>query len=183
MSLAKIEHFLETNGWTRQVAGKDDFNAALLAINEMCLANRGIIINGEYGVGKTALAKVICRAFGGAFSIRLGLSEDRAKLTASWQEYYCANPFAQNVFLDDLGTEPQVNEYGVRFEQVADFITTYHETHSLGTRLIVTTNLTTQELDDRYGGRVLSRLKDLVIPLRLSGSDKRHWLLPKGGAL
>ena len=44
-----------------------------------------------------------------------------------------------------------------------------------GKGLIVTTNLTTAELDARYGGRVLSRLKDLCVPLRLNGCDKRKW--------
>ena len=107
MSLAKIEQHLESHGWTRKVAGDADFDAALLAIEQMAATGKGLIVSG-------------------------------------------------------------------------DFIVTWHELHRTGTRLVVTTNLTTAELDARYGGRVLSRLKDLCVPLRLNGGDKRKWTT--GGA-
>ena len=75
----------------------------------------------------------------------------------------------------DLGAENPVSDYGVRLERAGDFVVTWHELHRTGTRLVVTTNLTTSELDARYGGRVFSRLKDLCVPLRLNGGDKRTW--------
>ena len=68
-----------------------------------------------------------------------------------------------------------MSDYGVRLERAGDFIVAWNELHRQGTRLIITTNLTTAELDGRYGGRVLSRLKDLCVPLRLNGGDKRRW--------
>ena len=49
-----------------------------------------------------------------------------------------------------------------------------------GGRLFVTTNLTGEELAERYTVRLTSRLKDLTIPLHLTGGDKRQWT--KGGA-
>ena len=79
----------------------------------------------------------------------------------------------------DFGAENPVSDYGVRLERAGDFIVTWHELHRTGTRLVVTTNLTTAELDARYGGRVLSRLKDLCVPLRLNGGDKRKWTVGK----
>jgi len=179
MSLVKIEQYLESCGWTRAIAGKDDFEAALLAIERMCETGHGLIVSGEYGVGKSALADVVVKAFGGAFAVRLALPDDLDRLDRSWQEYHAERPYARNVWLDDLGAESPVSDYGVRRDAAGDFIVRYHELHEDGTRLIVTTNLTTAEFDTRYGGRVLSRLKDLCVPLRLRGTDKRQWVLPR----
>lgn len=180
MSLAKIENYLESHGWTRKVAGDADFNAALLAIEQMAATGKGLIVSGEYGVGKTALTALASRAFGGSvFKVRLALPGDLDLLTRSWQEYYAENPYVQNAWLDDLGAENPANDFGIRLERAGDFIVSWHELHDLGTRLVITTNLTTTELDARYGGRVLSRLKDLCVPLRLNGGDKRKWTTGK----
>ena len=89
MSLARIERHLESRGWTRQVAGDADFDAALLAIEQMAATGKGLIVSGEYGVGKTALASLAARAFGGGvFKVRLAIPDDLDRLTRSWQEYY-----------------------------------------------------------------------------------------------
>ena len=89
MSLARIERYLESHGWTRQVAGDADFDAAFLAIEQMAATGKGLIVSGEYGVGKTALASLAARAFGGGvFKVRLAIPDDLDRLTRSWQEYY-----------------------------------------------------------------------------------------------
>jgi len=177
MSLIKIERYLETNGWKRKVAGDEDFNATLLAVEKMLATGRGIILSGEYGVGKSSLAAVIAKALGGVFKVRMALPGDMERFDPKWQEFCLENPYRQNVYLDDLGAESPVSEYGVRRDPAGDFIVQYHELHAEGTRLVITTNLNTKEMDERYGGRVLSRLKDLCVPLRLNGRDKREWML------
>ena len=176
MSLKKIEEYLEANGWKRSVAGDADFDAAVAAIDLMASSGKGLIVSGEYGVGKSALAAIASRMFGGSvFKVRLCIPDDLDRFLRSWQEYFAENPYAQNAWLDDLGAENPVSDYGVRLERAGDFIVAWNELHRQGTRLIITTNLTTAELDGRYGGRVLSRLKDLCVPLRLNGGDKRRW--------
>ena len=174
---SNISLYLERQGWTRQIAGDADFNAAVHAIDEMFRTGRGLLVSGEYGVGKTALAAAVTKAFSPVFKVRLALPSDREHLLRDWQEYWAINPYTQNVWLDDLGAEPFVNEYGVKTEAAGDFIVTWHELAAKNVRLIVTTNLSANELDARYGGRVFSRLKDLCIPLRLTGTDKRQWTL------
>jgi len=175
MSSAKIERFLEEHGWTRALAGNADFDAALAAVDTMIREESGLIVSGEYGVGKTALVQALLAGFAETFRVRIALADEIERLSQSWHEYWGVNPYAVNVFLDDLAAESPVNEFGVRRESAADFIVAYHTLHAPGTRLFVTTNLTTKELDTRYGGRVLSRLKDLCVPLRLTGADKRTW--------
>ena len=162
-----------------ETAGKEHKPPHPRQVISMAATGKGLIVSGEYGVGKTALASLAARAFGGGvFKVRLAIPDDLDRLTRSWQEYCLVNPYAQNAWLDDLGAENPVSDYGVRLERAGDFIVTWHELHRTGTRLVVTTNLTTAELDARYGGRVLSRLKDLCVPLRLNGGDKRKWTTP-----
>jgi len=160
------------------VAGDEDFHAALLAVEMMVATGRGLVVSGEYGVGKTALVRTVARTFGSVFQVRLALPVDLERFDPKWQEFHLEAPCRQNVFLDDLGAESPVSEYGVKKDPAGDFIVKYHELHAEGTRLFVTTNLTTAEIDARYGGRVLSRLKDLCVPLRLAGKDKRRWIVP-----
>jgi len=180
MTSDQIANYLESHGWKASVAGARDFAAAVEAMEQMIATERGIIISGEYGVGKSALAAVLAPAFGSVFKVRLAIPGDLQRLTPEWQDYNALNAFALNVWLDDLGAESPVNEFGVRRDPAGEFIVQYHELHRPGTRLIATTNFKTGEMDGRYGGRALSRLKDLCVPLRLCGPDKRTWI--RGGA-
>ena len=79
-----------------------------------------------------------------------------------------------NILLDDLGAENIKNEYGVKRDIAGEFICRYH-TRGKG-RLFITTNLTGEQLLDRYGGRVVDRLKQMCVPVRMTGTSKRKWL-------
>ena len=178
---------LERGGFRRDIAGDVDFDAAVkaceLAFSGAMTPSRpteneprkkGVIVSGEYGVGKSCLVRAIAAAF--RFRPRivdLADSREIGKLDEAWMDYNSENLYATNVVLDDLGAEKPQNDYGIRFERAGEFIANYHA-RGKG-RLIISTNLTTAELDSRYGGRVLSRLKDLCVPLRLTGRDKRVW--------
>ena len=192
MSWAEFLERLEAHGFTREIAGEDDFNAALGAIRKMqppkpsepsgnahpflCPRLPGLIVAGKYGVGKTCLVEAITQALSlPTTEVNLANPDDLEMLDSRWMVHCSRNLYERNVILDDLGAESAVSEYGVRKEPVADFIIRYH---LIGRkRLFITTNLNTEEIDARYGGRLLSRLKDLCVPLRLSGNDKRQWKL------
>ena len=167
---------LERGGFRRDIAGDVDFDAAVHACELAFDGERpqGVIVSGEYGVGKSCLVRAIAAAFRYRPRIvDLADSREIGKLDEAWMDYNSENLYATNVVLDDLGAEKPQNDYGIRFERAGEFIANYHA-RGKG-RLIISTNLTTAEIDSRYGGRVLSRLKDLCVPLRLSGRDKRTW--------
>lgn len=44
MCLAKVERYLESHGWTRQVAGDADFDAAVLAVGKMSETGKGLCV-------------------------------------------------------------------------------------------------------------------------------------------
>jgi len=167
-----VERFLEKRGWKRAIAGNKDFEAAVRAIILTYETGKGLLVSGEYGVGKTALIKALVPP--DAFKVQLGISIEPLK--KEWQEMWAENPLEKSVFLDDLGAEPRVNEYGVKLELAADFITFWHDRHAPGKRMLITTNYNSEEMDIRYGGRLTSRLKDLCVAVRLTGEDKRKWV-------
>ena len=171
-----LDKILEEHHWRRDIAGDHDFDAAIAALEKMLETGKGLIVSGGYGAGKTSFCEVLCEVLKPYVRrFNLALEPELEKLTPEYQEYFAFNPFEEHVFLDDLGSEKTVNEYGIRSEIAADFISKYHYLKNPERRLIISTNLTTAELDERYGGRVLSRLKDLCVPLRFTGKDKRQW--------
>ena len=176
--IRKIETYLESNGWTRDAAGAADFSAAVAAIKAADEGRLGLLVSGGCGVGKTALVKIVAPAFGHHRFIDLSDREEAEKMSDEWQELWGENLHEENVVLDDVGAELPANEFGIRLEPVAVFIAARHS-RCLGRspfpRLFVTTNLTAAEMDARYGGRTYSRLKDLCVPLKLTGNDKREW--------
>ena len=177
----RIRAYLERNGWTRETAGAADFDAAVGAVCAAVSAGLGIIASGPFGVGKTHLVRILAAGFGHHRLIDLSEPSGTEMLTDRWQDLWGEDLNAENVVLDDLGAELPANEFGVRIERAADFLAARHRRFMSAEtfpRLFVTTNLTSAELDARYGGRVLSRLKDLCVPLRLGGRDKREWTRP-----
>ena len=164
-------------GWNPAVAGQDTVKLVLAAIAEMLRTGKGLLLSGEYGVGKTRLMKALARCTTRPeFFITLTDPKDIDKLTTYYQEFYAINPMKCYVFIDDMGNESHENDYGEFHERVEEFVVKYH-LHGEG-RLFITTNYTFDEFDGRYGGRLTSRLKDLVVPVRLEGKDKRKWSLP-----
>lgn len=166
---------LKGAGFSREKAGEDFdtlVNGTVKTFNINQPRKVGMIITGDYGCGKTFFIK--CLGLAGTF-IDLTLTENvewidqRGGYQSTMQEM-CEG----NVIIDDLGAESIKNDYGVKRDVVGEFICRYH-THGKG-RLFITTNLRGTELLDRYGGRVVDRLKQLCVPVRMTGKSKREWL-------
>ena len=210
--IAKAGAYLERRGWTRELAGEADFAAASLALARCSLdglpggANppgeprldgdvsphpqparrRGIFAFGRYGCGKTALLKAIRPLFEPVHFVPLN-DPDYAELMDSelWPNWN-ADAIRCSVMLDDLGAESAITDYGIKREPAAEFVVRYHRARMSspggGARLFVTTNLTGEELAERYTARLTSRLKELCLPLHLKGADKRRWNVSHGAA-
>lgn len=177
---------LEGRGWTRAVArtnsGKtdagqtaDDFAAACSALSAASgRMGMGVIVSGEYGCGKTSLVKAWC---GPVRFYDMNVREHRGFLDPNAYPETYPTLFGTTVVIDDLGAELRSHYGESDYSEARDFICEFHARKSAGARLYITTNLRMRELLDRYGGRLVDRLKDLCIPLRLWGRSKRTWNL------
>ena len=167
---------LTQNGYSKEVAGADFDTLVDISVKAFNITNPrkvGLIITGDYGCGKTHFVKSL--KMSGARFIDLTICE-----TVEWLDQHggyasSIDELCQaDIILDDLGAENIKNEYGVKRDIVAEFICRYHTRGVV--RLFITTNLRGPELLDRYGGRVVDRLKQLCVPVRMTGKSKREWL-------
>ena len=168
---------LEANGWQSRIAGPANTAKILDALVTLKFKpHLGLLIGGKPGTGKSSLLyalPAICNGKKRFISLgHTGLEvfsfEYQAEMGIDYME--CT------MFLDDIGAELTKNDYGQLEEPVGRFLTRYEE---LGQkRIFATTNLTFEEVANRYGARVASRLKTLFLPLHLDGDDRRQWTKP-----
>lgn len=192
-SESQVAALLETLHFERKVAGEEDFTAAVKAVTMLlndcptCQGEAqrrpkvGLLVSGNTGVGKTFLVNQVLKVlkFRGENILRIDLGNENhlAYFRGDFQDFYGIDPFSMTVFLDDIGAEKPVYDNYVLTERVIQFIWTFHSCAAVtGGRLIGTTNLHGDLFDQRYGARTYSRLKEIFIPLKLTGEDKRKWL-------
>jgi len=73
------------------------------------------------------------------------------------------------VYFDDLGIEPAAINYGQRIEPIQDLIFSRYRLWEQSKKLThFSTNLSLQELADRYDSRVVDRLKGMCNVIQLS---------------
>lgn len=72
--------------------------------------------------------------------------------------------------IDDLGTEPIANDFGVKFESFSRLINDAEAKLKL---TFISTNLTSEELYDRYGERSVDRINRLCKVIKFEGDSLR----------
>ena len=165
-----IGDLLQRGGFYKKIAG-EDFGVAVKAVTESINSGRGLFLTGTCGCGKTHLLKTL-------FKFPFSSPKywvDCGDPTSVWlldpkQNSRFTEMLSTNLFLDDLGTEIKV-EYGRRSDWVGEFIRMYH---ARGTRrLFISTNLTGEQLLDKYDLRIADRIMDMCVVCRMSGISKR----------
>ena len=154
----------------------DDFTNGVKAVIAAYSQPRlGIVVSGEYGSGKSAFVKaatgLTTRPY--FFDMNDRISREMLDPNGGYlDDYY--ELFRHDVVIDDLGAELRKYYGEDDYSEARDFICEYH-TRGRG-RMFITTNLRIQELLDKYGGRLVDRLKDIGVPLRFYGGSKRKWV-------
>lgn len=152
---------------------KDEANCKKLDID----INKGILLSGPVGCGKTSLMKLLChivphykpyeviptRNITFAFiNIGYTIIENYGD-----KQFYC---------FDDLGVEPTGRHFGKDCNVMGEILLSRYDLFLNNNVLThATTNLNAQELEERYGNRVRSRMRQLfnLIAFDKSSKDKR----------
>lgn len=132
--------------------------------------DKGLWVRGTVGLGKTYLIKCLEHNELNPIVIR-SMIEITNEIKANG-EYNLPNN--KMLYLDDVGTEePLVKHYGTNIAFFKNFIESYYLKTQEFNRLIVSTNNNFSGIEEKYGFRVRSRIKDMFNIIDVKGKDMR----------
>ena len=148
---------------------------------------KGIILAGNVGTGKTTLMKLFnanqkasyniisCRKMADQYADMgpemLHIYSRKLNIATSIDTFYQNQVGA---CFDDLGTERQGKHYGDAANVMEQIILNrYDNTNAPWYYTHITTNLTADEIENYYGTRVRSRMREMFNLITLEGEDRR----------
>jgi DNA replication protein DnaC len=155
-----------------------DAPALLQQVEAAIDANRGLVLWGTFGTGKTHLAAAVVRrrlseGVIGLFiktpallnRMRATFDKDSTGPTAA--ELLAAVKRVPLLVLDDLGVEKTTDWVLETLYEIVD------SRYCDGLPLVITTNLTAPELRKQIGKRIASRLAEMCVWIEMNGDDRR----------
>jgi len=160
---------------------RDQETAQNLNLSLNLSLNKGIMLTGPVGCGKTSLIKLLrffqpqqevytvksCREISFEF-ISKGFEVIHNYSARESRKTYC---------FDDLGTEQNLKYYGNECNVMAEILLNrYDQFIANGTLTHITTNLSASEIETFYGNRVRSRMREIfnLISFHSDSKDKRR---------
>jgi hypothetical protein len=133
---------------------------------------KGLWIRGISGIGKTFLLK--CIEKNGLNPILILSMMEIADEIRSYGEYEIQMKNNKVIYLDDVGTEEHmIKHYGTTINFFKNFIEAVYLRSRLFNHLAVSTNHSFAEIEEKYGFRVRSRVKDMFNIIDVKGKDMR----------
>lgn len=147
--------------------------------------NKGILLSGPIGCGKTSLMNLIkyiipvehkfsvksCR------DISFEFIQDGYEVIHRYSKGKLYESNSRNYCFDDLGTENNLKYFGNECNVIAEILLSRYDLFiSKKLQTHITTNLSASEIEKQYGNRVRSRLRELcnLIAFNNSAKDKRR---------
>jgi DNA replication protein DnaC len=159
---------------------QDDIAAPQLELD----LEKGILLSGPVGCGKTTLMSLMryvtadkdkfimksCR------DISFEFIEDGFSVIHQYSRGALYQYLPKNYCFDDLGVESSLKYYGNECNVMAEILLTRYDLY-VAQKLIthLTTNLSASEIEEAYGNRVRSRLREMLnlISFDVNSTDKR----------
>lgn len=135
---------------------------------------KGILIRGISGLGKTHLVK--CLEKNELFPVLILSMIEIADQIKHDGEFPIVMGDNKVIYLDDVGTEePTINHYGTKINFFKQFIETIYlkNQNKSFAGLMISTNNSFAEIEDKYGFRVRSRMKEMFNIIDVEGQDMR----------
>ena len=149
-------------------------------IDKYVAEGKGLILSGSYGTMKTTLAVCVLRKFieqgGSGFfipmcSIMDNLYSMRTRSLEEWYRFETKLRETKLLVIDDLGGEHTSAPWVL--PKVNSIIT---ERYNRKKPIIITTNMTKNELVNTYSGRIIDRLKSTNFYIAFNAKSKRKGL-------
>jgi energy-coupling factor transporter ATP-binding protein EcfA2 len=146
---------------------------------------KGLMLSGPVGCGKTSLMRLFNTLLLSQFKYQVKPCRD-ISFEFNRDGYTVIHKYSTNSYsrgqhkiycFDDLGTENHLKFYGVECNVMAEILLSRYDQFTLhGLQTHLTTNLTSMDIEEQYGKRVRSRMREMFNLLAFdSGSvDKRR---------
>lgn len=128
--------------------------------------SRGLIVNGTCGLGKTLICSKVIPILINFYCKKIVTVVDAQAMN----EKLDSLKRCKLLMIDDVGTENEAVSYGNRRQAFAEIVDNA-EKH--GNLLIITTNLSGEEIIAKYGVRVGDRLSAITCHVAISGKSMR----------
>jgi len=150
--------------------------------------NKGILLNGPVGCGKTSLMTLITAFF--PFEKQYTLKSVR-DITFEFEKEgfqvihrysnlaFCNSPYSRtnrSFCFDDLGIEQPIKYFGNECNVMAEILLSRYDLFiQKGVLTHITTNLSASELESMYGNRIRSRMREMfnLVAFERNAKDKR----------
>ena len=148
--------------------------------------NKGLMLCGNVGCGKTSIMRMFnlnpkasyvilsCRKIASDYT-----EQGENVLYAYSGEYYpimIENPFKAEgwaICFDDLGTEENKKHFGNQVNVMENIILNRYDNETTKRKTHITTNLDTNQIEEIYGSRVRSRMREMFNVIPVGGGDMR----------
>lgn len=135
---------------------------------------RGLLLYGANGRGKSIMCfnimpTLICYYYKQIRIFKCRANNLRTLLNSN-NDYYNAVG-SKIIFIDDFGTESISNLYGEKVDVFSDIVDLAEQEKKI---LVLTTNLATDEIKNRYGIRTFDRLRAITHAICLRGESMRR---------
>lgn len=131
---------------------------------------KGIFICGGTGTGKTYALYAMSKKYDIKVENWIDIMEDiKSKMSNNQSVGDLIDSLTSEKFLaiDDVGAENQTNYSQEKFYMIVNRI------YNRMSRLFISTNLTLEQFQDKYGERLFSRIAEMCEIVELTGEDKR----------
>jgi DNA replication protein DnaC len=131
---------------------------------------KGLWVIGTPGIGKTKLIEAIAENEITPIKIVSMLTvADTVKTNGEFE----LGEF-NKILLDDVGSEEAtVNHYGTKINWLKDFLELFYANRQGFSRVLVTSNDSFDQIEEKYGYRVRSRIREMFNVVKLEGKDRR----------
>lgn len=150
--------------------------ARFLAVRSNGRLRKGLLLIGNTGIGKTIFIKkfIKCELYPITDLVQLWKKSNGKEVIEIICPYW-----KKPICIDDIGTEStKLNNFGTKVSIVSEIISArYSYLENLDVRdrrpTYITTNLSLKEIEERYGDRVCSRIRQMCSVLEIKGKDMR----------
>jgi len=143
--------------------------------------NKGLYVFGGCGLGKTSSFKII-QNISRKYSMKqlwfpiVGVNTVVLKYNTSGndKDYIIRNYSRGKILFDDLGSETEASNFGKEDIFIRIMEMRYNEFINKGTKTFITSNLSFEDIKNRYGLRLYDRFFQMFNQLKLTGETHRY---------